>query len=183
MSSTVPGDPDPTEPMKEVWFAGCHADVGGSAVKDAVRDSLANIPLRWMVKEVMISQCGIRFDREALKEAGIPTLDDHTRPAAEQNRTEGPETEPGVPLASSSSPGEDGSGEHAIRGGEGINVEAQGFPQDQEALADIHDELKIHWSWWLLELMPTKFGWQECKPDGTWKWEHKWRYAIANVTL
>ena len=28
--------------MEEVWFAGCHSDVGGGAVEDAVRYLLAD---------------------------------------------------------------------------------------------------------------------------------------------
>ena len=146
------GDPEPTQDVKEVWFSGCHSDVGGGAVEDVVRDSLANISLGWMVKEVMVSQCGIKFDQEALKKAGIPTLDDHTQPVAEQNRMEGPEPEPGVSSASLAS------------------------HQDRDVLAGVHDELKIQPLWWLLELFPTKFGWQ--KPDGTWKYKRK--YALAN---
>ena len=153
MSSTVPGDPGPTQDVKEVWFAGCHSDVGGGAVEDAVHDSLANIPLRWMVKEVMISKCGIKFDREALKKAGIPTLDDRMQPAAEQNRREELAPEP------------------------------SDSPQDQaDALADIHDQLKIKRSWWLLEPMPMKFSWQEFV-DGAWEWKSDWEYALTNVAF
>ncbi|KAF8627442.1 hypothetical protein AX17_006256, partial [Amanita inopinata Kibby_2008] len=43
----------------EVWFAGCHSDVGGGAVLNGSPHSLANITLRWMVREVMTSQCGV----------------------------------------------------------------------------------------------------------------------------
>lgn len=32
--------------VREVWFAGCHADVGGGAVKNCERHMLSRIPLR-----------------------------------------------------------------------------------------------------------------------------------------
>ncbi|KAF8628631.1 hypothetical protein AX15_003766 [Amanita polypyramis BW_CC] len=55
----------------EVWFAGCHSDVGGGAVPNNTDHSLANITLRWMVREVIGSQCGILFDEAALARNGI----------------------------------------------------------------------------------------------------------------
>ncbi|KAI6012771.1 hypothetical protein F5J12DRAFT_904840 [Pisolithus orientalis] len=36
----------------EVWFAGCHCDVGGGSVENGTRHSLARIPLRWMIREI-----------------------------------------------------------------------------------------------------------------------------------
>ncbi|EDR03434.1 uncharacterized protein LACBIDRAFT_307300 [Laccaria bicolor S238N-H82] len=55
----------------EVWFAGCHSDVGGGAVPNSTHQSLANISLRWMVSEVIASGCGVVFDPAALAQAGI----------------------------------------------------------------------------------------------------------------
>ena len=70
-SSTPPWRPEPLPAVQEVWFAGCHSDVGGGAVKDTVRYSLGDISLRWMVKQVILSQCGIRFEAAALRRADI----------------------------------------------------------------------------------------------------------------
>ncbi|KAH9932123.1 uncharacterized protein BXZ73DRAFT_101498 [Epithele typhae] len=57
--------------VKEVWFAGCHADVGGGSVSDTERHSLARIPLRWMVRECFRTHTGIRFHAELLKDIGL----------------------------------------------------------------------------------------------------------------
>lgn len=64
------------EDVKEVWFAGCHSDVGGGNVQNTVSSSLAGISLRWMVREIQRSQCGIQFDNQALAKFGcdITTL-------------------------------------------------------------------------------------------------------------
>ncbi|KAL4250658.1 hypothetical protein ABKN59_005360 [Abortiporus biennis] len=56
----------------EVWFAGCHADVGGGSVPDSTVHALSDVTLRWMVRQVVLSQCGITFDQAALLRANIP---------------------------------------------------------------------------------------------------------------
>ncbi|KDQ14785.1 hypothetical protein BOTBODRAFT_174609 [Botryobasidium botryosum FD-172 SS1] len=62
---------DDTSNVLEVWFAGCHSDVGGGSVKDTEPHALANISLRWMVRQCIEAQCGILFDTAALQAAGI----------------------------------------------------------------------------------------------------------------
>ncbi|KAF8269883.1 hypothetical protein EI94DRAFT_1681284 [Lactarius quietus] len=57
--------------VREVWFAGCHADVGGGSVPDSTENSLARISLRWMILECFRTESGIRFRKEALKRIGI----------------------------------------------------------------------------------------------------------------
>ena len=181
--SAVLGNSEPLPATQEVWFAGCHSDVGGGAVEDAVRYSLADISLRWMVKQVIISQCGIRFDAMALRRADIDIsniiIDGHAQPIVEKFWRREPESESEVSPTSPASPGENGSGEDMIQKGKGKGVEAQAWPQEQDVLTDIHDELKIQPMWWLLEIIPMKFVWQD--PDGTWK--SKWGYAFSNITF
>lgn len=53
----------------EVWFSGCHGDVGGGSVKTGTTNSLARIALRWMIGECFKVNTGIIF-----KEAGLRTL-------------------------------------------------------------------------------------------------------------
>jgi uncharacterized protein (DUF2235 family) len=43
---------------KQVWFAGCHSDVGGGYIED--ESSLSKLPLAWMVTEAKAA--GLRFD-------------------------------------------------------------------------------------------------------------------------
>lgn len=47
-------------------------DVGGGAVSNTTDHSLADISLRWMVRQVVLSQCGITFDSAALLRANMP---------------------------------------------------------------------------------------------------------------
>ncbi|KAH9936398.1 uncharacterized protein B0H18DRAFT_1082009 [Fomitopsis serialis] len=108
----------------EVWFAGCHCDIGGSAVPDTEKLSLADITLRWMVKQIVRAQCGIVFDTDALHDANIP-----------DSIFTGPD-----------------------------------FPP-------LHDELKRMPLWWILELLPTNYNWQE--PNG--RWHNAWSIHLGRA--
>ena len=59
----------------EIWFAGCHADVGGGAVANEARHKPSQIPLRWMIRQTFECNTGIIFDTHRLAEEG---LDVHT---------------------------------------------------------------------------------------------------------
>jgi len=167
--------------VQEVWFAGCHSDVGGGAVKDTVCYSLGDISLRWMVKQVILSQCGIRFDAAALRRADIdistiflaypaqPTVDQLWRRKSEVEAVT-------ISLALPAPPDAGGC---MISNGKGKGVEKQVLLQEEDVMTDAHDKLKSQPWWWFLELMPMKFTWQEA--NGTWK--SKWGYAPTNTIL
>ncbi|PBP26373.1 hypothetical protein BUE80_DR002569 [Diplocarpon rosae] len=57
--------------ISEVWFAGCHADVGGGAVPNGARHMLSRIPLRWMLRQCFECDTGIRFSTVALARTGL----------------------------------------------------------------------------------------------------------------
>ncbi|KAL0570753.1 hypothetical protein V5O48_011207 [Marasmius crinis-equi] len=61
------GDGDLTTNVEEVWFAGCHCDVGGGAVSNSTRNNLARIPLRWMIRQCFLLNTGILFHGGILK--------------------------------------------------------------------------------------------------------------------
>lgn len=56
---------------KEVWFAGCHCDIGGGSVLNTTANDLARIPLRWMIRECFRTNSGIIFDKAALHTVGL----------------------------------------------------------------------------------------------------------------
>ena len=47
--------------LKQVWFTGVHSDVGGGYKPDKNRQSLADIPLEWMIKEA--EKPGLSFEK------------------------------------------------------------------------------------------------------------------------
>ncbi|KAF8958363.1 hypothetical protein BDZ97DRAFT_63466 [Flammula alnicola] len=67
---------DPTQvkvetDVDQVWFAGCHCDVGGGSVPNGTRPNLAHIPLRWMVRECFKTNTGLMFDASKLAAIGL----------------------------------------------------------------------------------------------------------------
>ncbi|KDQ51440.1 hypothetical protein JAAARDRAFT_211072 [Jaapia argillacea MUCL 33604] len=123
--------------IKEVWFSGCHADIGGgSHVKDE-NESLSNIALRWMISECKDANVGIQFDDRVLKEFGVES---HT--AHEANATL---------LASDQPSALTRLGEKVLR---------RFAKDDTDAVARIYDQLStVRW-WWPLEVIPTLVTWQ-----------------------
>lgn len=104
-------------------------DVGGGAVLNSVPNSLANITLRWMVREVINSECGILFDEEAFASLGLPLTD--------------------------------------------TTVPNPSDPADAiDALQPIHDDLVTTKIWWLLEVIPWRYSWQDS--DGAWHSKFGW---------
>ncbi|KAH8993939.1 hypothetical protein EDB92DRAFT_2064462 [Lactarius akahatsu] len=147
---TVPGRRDEIyeTDVKEVWFAGCHTDVGGGSTPGSVGHSLANIPLRWMIQEVMRADCGIQFDLNAFARWNIPVTvgrDPSTSGAPSQGSENGK-----------------GSTEGSVA--ENDRVDAQDIVQP------IHDDLLDVPVWWLLEIIPTEFTFQNAQD----KWVTSW---------
>ncbi|KAG8870724.1 hypothetical protein FRB97_009426, partial [Tulasnella sp. 331] len=54
--------------VREVWFAGCHADVGGGSVENNAKNSLANPSLTWMINEIISHDLGIYFKSDAFED-------------------------------------------------------------------------------------------------------------------
>ncbi|KAF5364771.1 hypothetical protein D9758_009287 [Tetrapyrgos nigripes] len=53
--------------VEQVWFAGAHCDVGGGSVSNDTKPNLANIPLRWMIRECFKKETGIIFAANELQ--------------------------------------------------------------------------------------------------------------------
>jgi hypothetical protein len=143
--------------------------------------TLSNISLRWMLREIVQSQCGIQFDSDALVRGGVPLsmlgLEAHFETSLSQAA---------VKEAQSSSAelnsGESTKGETVVQiaqvplsatdpvGGEAAKEDAL------DAVQDMHDELKITPIWWVVEVIPLFQSWQ----DETGIWHRAFRYVIPS---
>ncbi|KAI0782398.1 hypothetical protein BC629DRAFT_1289259 [Irpex lacteus] len=128
--------------VQEVWFAGCHSDVGGSVTAEQIRPfppSLAHISLRWMIQQCFDTDTGIIFDLKRLKEIGL-----------EFPEFEGQIIEASRPIVASK--------------------EKKPMPskelEDLDATRSIHDQLSENWFWWILEVCWLRHPVQ--KKDGSW---------------
>lgn len=121
---------------RAAWFLNFihDPDVGGGSVTDITKNSLAQIPLRWMVRQVITANCGIQFDETAFARNGLPELSSFASCAP----TKASEEELALNKAN--------------------------------ALEPIHDQLKKKPFWWLLEIIPLHFSWQNSK--GVWNTDY-----------
>ncbi|KAI8971176.1 hypothetical protein BD414DRAFT_501210 [Trametes punicea] len=169
----------------EVWFAGCHGDVGGGAVANTVEVSLSDITLRWMVREVVLAQCGITFDEASLLRAnipesifrgtefGLPAETTLTRNTHSHGFTvlddAGPSSAEAVSVNAQNGAGSgDAAASSPLNGQRNDPLHCSA-----DALSPIHDALRTTPVWWLLEIIPMSYTVQE--PDGSWKtkwWIH-----------
>ncbi|KAH7886401.1 hypothetical protein F5I97DRAFT_1267285 [Phlebopus sp. FC_14] len=161
-------DIDKTDVL-EVWFAGCHCDVGGGSVENNTRNSLARIPLRWMIRECFKTNSGILFHRSKFKKIGIDpaTLYPYVQerpPAIYQAPAQIPE------------PGSPGSTKPlvvaVVKNDPTVvtNSAEWAFASEEEedwtdALSPIYDQLKIAPYWWILEVIPQKIRYQRDEDD------------------
>ncbi len=145
---------------------------------DDVTVSLSDITLRWMVREVVQAQCGIAFDEAALVRANIPesifrgvgfplppqTIISHT---PRHHKLVAPEEE-----GTSSS-----SAERSDSADPPLKIQPPLAPSDQsgddsldasaDAVQPTHDAFKSSPAWWLLEIVPISYPWQQA--SGQWK--------------
>ncbi|CAK5284887.1 unnamed protein product [Mycena citricolor] len=180
----------------EVWFAGCHCDVGGGSVPNDTRNSLARIPLRWMIRECFKADTGIIFDTSRLQELGLDpsTLYPYVleRPPA-LHLPEGPDgrIQQRQKLPSLRKRLFGRKAKLAIPAGvvpdvpsptsteEGTTVH-RGMEEEEELrdlLSPVYDQLKIQKGWWLLECLPFSFRYQ--KRDQKWVTEFRSNFGRA----
>lgn len=182
---------------KEVYFVGCHSgeyshqhlaisallsllrssssiilllDVGGGSVPNHTKWSLQNIPLRWMIKEILEAEPGIIFrDDPRLADMGIylntqagaEIQGEDRRARAYAGDARGPE---GVTTVVGPEPPESDDNPSSY-----MPVDAR--PQD--VTARINDKLKNP-LWWLLEFYPFVTGYQ----DEQDVWHNRLRYVL-----
>ncbi|KAF7335088.1 hypothetical protein MVEN_02259400 [Mycena venus] len=150
------GQMHPTD-ILEVYFAGCHCDVGGGSVGNDMRPSLARIPLRWMIRECFEAKTGMMFNAQRLQELGLnpATLYKHEDgylrfPKKSLHIPDGLRIDPRKSRKCQESPAK-------IR------------PMEEEDLTDalessIHDSLTRNPFWWILEVIPFTFRYKS-RPD------------------
>ena len=166
--------------VDEIWFAGAHCgmsitlrkiigsvlkrltDIGGGSVKNGTRNSLARIPLRWMVRQCFLAKTGIIFYRSMFKQIGMdeaalyPNVLDRPPPVYQ--------TLPAPSLKGYSMPKP-----HVVH--DPTVVPRAFVSEEQEDLADatclLHDQLKIAPGWWILEVIPQMLNYQRDE-DNSW---------------
>ena len=135
-------------------------DVGGGAVKNEIRNNLARISLRWMVRECFRLNTGILFLRDTFKTIGLdyatlwPVVKDRLPPVFTFSRG------PPSPTRSLLTVGVNGALEDVD---DFVNEEEEDLA---DILSPINDMLKISKSWWIMKFVPQKIRFQ--RDDDSW---------------
>ncbi|KAF1360344.1 hypothetical protein EJ07DRAFT_116892 [Lizonia empirigonia] len=171
--------------IQEVWFPGCHADIGGGWPLDTGHDAaLSHVPLVWMVREAQ--KAGLEFDEEKLEALHCCHEDRTFGDARRQTIVPIIAVDPGSPVP------DDGQ----VNGSDDANGAANGFIDDKNTLAhhythpDTNFHRKLHYaatkgrihdvlqfnngataigtvSWNVMEYLP--FRRMDLCEDGSWK--------------
>ncbi|KAJ3883885.1 hypothetical protein F5051DRAFT_390463 [Lentinula edodes] len=178
----------PTD-VQEVWFAGCHCDVGGGSVKNSTRHTLARISLRWMIRECFKANTGIMFNSQRLRSVGLdpsalyPFISPRLPPlSSEKIHTIAPIPQKKsklhrvlascrklIPCRSTGSSFDSTTlGPDSLQGSkdskEKDNEKTRILSEEEEDLEDVlspkYDQLKITPFWWILEVIPMQFRYQ-----------------------
>ncbi|KAJ6607609.1 hypothetical protein B0H10DRAFT_1921719 [Mycena sp. CBHHK59/15] len=170
---------DSTQPtdIDEVWFVGCHCDVGGGSVGNDTPHTLARIPLRWMVRECFKTNSGIMFDADGLRGIGLdpdalypfvkprppalPLAGARIRSLKSDTMPPQPAPQPQVQTLAHYADGEPTSPTPP-----GAASKSEEELDLADALSPIYDQLSLAWFWWILELLPLKQRYQ--RGDNTW---------------
>ncbi|KAJ7481689.1 hypothetical protein FB451DRAFT_134549 [Mycena latifolia] len=168
----------------EVWFAGCHCDVGGGSVQNDTRHSLARIPLRWMIRECFKANTGMMFDARRLEELGIDpahlypsVLDRPAAPTLKNARIAPPPPRPSLlrRLFSRDRPPEFTLSPELADSDVPLETPMEEQEDLLDALSPMYDQLKLKPFWWILELIPMSFRSQQ-RDD---RWVSKFRANLG----
>lgn len=165
----------------EVWFAGCHCDVGGGSVRNGTRHSLARIPLRWMIRECFKADTGMMFDVQRLDELGFdpaslypvvrerpPTpVFENARIAPRPPRASWLRTLLGVPSHGHAAPVSSLSPDVVnCTFPPATPMDSEVQEDIEDALSPMYDQLHLNPLWWILEVIPMRVRSQ--RRDGQW---------------
>ncbi|KAG8940665.1 hypothetical protein FRC00_012871 [Tulasnella sp. 408] len=151
--------------VQEVWFAGCHADVGGGSTPNNATHTLANPSLQWMISEVLAHVPEVLFRPDAF--TYDPAFSTYT--VTKKDRT--PRlARPQVQSACHHVPTDDRPNGEDVE--EEIVYAVKQTDPKQDANAKMHDQLVKQRVWRLLEYTPTSQFYQSKK--GSWDWRFTW---------
>ncbi|KAF8338080.1 uncharacterized protein EI90DRAFT_2538556 [Cantharellus anzutake] len=192
-SGEGPTNPEPPTHVKEVWFAGCHSDVGGGSVANDSKVALSNIPLRWMIKEILEADTGIIFnDDPRLAELGIvlnpPPIVTANIAESTSHVDEMTPLRPRMDVHTATQyTTPDSTLEFVLANKENLTATRETLPKDADArleledlpsrhlpddiheedvIAPLHDQLRAEPGWWILEFLP--FLRSKQMADGEW---------------
>ncbi|KAJ7058675.1 hypothetical protein C8F01DRAFT_1059392 [Mycena amicta] len=147
--------------IEEVWFAGCHCDVGGGSVSNETTHNLARIPLRWMIRECFKTNSGIMFDCDGLRAIGMDpdALYPFVKPRPPALSVPNDMRVLSIRAADAEAKTNTGTEDQPT-------LKSEEEHDLTDSLRPIYDQLSLAWFWWVLELIPLKQRYQ--RGDAKW---------------
>ncbi|OJA19274.1 hypothetical protein AZE42_04490 [Rhizopogon vesiculosus] len=143
--------------VEEVWFAGCHCDVGGGSVENNTRNSLARIPLRWMIRECFKAEVGILFRQDMFKEIGMDPARLYPRVLERPDilyHSPCPPTQCSLKKRQDSKAGSNSASIYS-------DFVSEELEDVADAISPMYDQLQKTWKWWILEATPQTIFYQD----------------------
>ena len=139
-----------------------YADVGGGSVVNGTRNSLARIPLRWMIRQCFLANTGIMFHKDTLPKVGLDpsTIFPHVLPRPPMILQD-PKVHT-IPVPKPLVVCDDRKAVVYTDGGSFVNEAEEDLA---DALSPMYDQLKLAKYWWILEMIPQKIRYQSSKTD------------------
>ena len=135
-------------------------DVGGGAVSNKTRHSLARIPLRWMIRECFKTNSGIMFNSESLFDIGLDpcTLYPFVTPRPPplpvgSNRIQKPPATP-IPISIHALSVKKEKQPHILADSRIPFLGTEEQEELHDAISPKYDQLKRNKAWWALEIIP-----------------------------
>jgi uncharacterized protein (DUF2235 family) len=154
----------------EVWFAGAHADIGGGAVPNEERHKLAQIPLRWMIRQAFECDTGIIFRTAVLAEHGLdvhtlwPKYERLSAPTHEPPPSFLEKYEKGLPPRSIRrsklvpiDKHENGEHFYHLKNHTDEDWTPEQVEDFYDAMSPLNDQLVQVPNWWILEFLPVQY--------------------------
>jgi hypothetical protein len=137
-------------------------DIGGGSVVNGTRNSLARIPLRWMIRQCFLANTGIMFHKATFPKVGLDpdTLFPQVLPRLPtifQDRNVHT-----IPVPKPLVVSDDRKAVVYTDGGSFVNEAEEDLA---DALSPMYDQLKLAKHWWILEMIPQKIKYQSGRND------------------
>jgi len=148
--------------VEEVWFAGCHCDIGGGSVVNGTRNSLARIPLRWMIRQCFLANTGIMFHKDTFFKIGLDPGTVYPKVLPRPPMILQDSSIHTIPVPKPRVVEDDRKAVVYTDGGSFVNEAEEDLA---DALSPMYDQLKLAKYWWILEMTPQKIHYQSSETD------------------
>ncbi|KAG6866325.1 hypothetical protein C0991_005792 [Blastosporella zonata] len=159
-------------------------DVGGGSVDNKTPNSLARIPLRWMVRECFKSDTGVMFNTEALRTIGLDpsTLYPYVLPRppprlSASSYTFQKATKPSFfkRVAAHRNRKANAAASVTVTVNDQSKIDEE-LEDMKDAMSPVYDQLQLKSWWWILEIIPLNLRYQ----NGNNEWVTNFRPNLAN---